>query len=69
MNVSAGQLVVWLLVGGAAGKLVGMVVQRRRRGYGLVPNLVIGLVGALIGGRPVSTAQHPHWRRNPVLTQ
>ena len=50
MNVSAGQLVVWLLVGGAAGMLVGMVVRRRKRGYGLVPNLVIGLVGALIGG-------------------
>lgn len=50
MNISAGQLVVWLLVGGAAGMLVGMLVRRRKRGYGLAQNLIIGLAGALIGG-------------------
>lgn len=50
MNISAGQLVVWLLVGGVAGTLVGMLVRRRKRGYGLAQNLLIGLAGALIGG-------------------
>lgn len=50
MNISVGQLVVWLLVGGTAGMLVGMLVRHRKRGYGLVRNLTIGLVGALIGG-------------------
>jgi uncharacterized membrane protein YeaQ/YmgE (transglycosylase-associated protein family) len=41
--------IVWfLLIGLAAGWLAGQLVKGR--GFGLVENLVIGVIGALIGG-------------------
>ncbi len=43
-------LITWLIVGALAGALTGMVVKQKRRGYGPLANLGIGLVGALIGG-------------------
>ena len=43
-------LITWLIVGALAGALTGMVVKQKRRGYGPMANLGIGLVGALIGG-------------------
>ena len=44
------QLVVWLIIGALAGSLAGMVVTRTRRGYGPATNILIGLIGAVIGG-------------------
>lgn len=44
------QVLVWLVIGGLAGALVGTLVKRDRKGYGRRGNLVIGLFGALIGG-------------------
>jgi uncharacterized membrane protein YeaQ/YmgE (transglycosylase-associated protein family) len=38
----------WLIVGLIAGWLAGMVM--RGRGYGLVGDILLGIVGALIGG-------------------
>ena len=38
----------WIVVGLIAGWLAGLVV--RGGGYGLLGNIVVGLVGALIGG-------------------
>ena len=45
-----GEIIVWLIVGALAGTLAGMVVKRTKRGFGPLPNLGIGMVGALIGG-------------------
>jgi len=44
------KVVVWLIVGGLAGSLTGVVVKRKKEGFGHLWNLAIGLVGALIGG-------------------
>jgi uncharacterized membrane protein YeaQ/YmgE (transglycosylase-associated protein family) len=41
-------LLVWALVGLIAGWLAGEFT--RGRGYGVVGNIVVGLIGALIGG-------------------
>ncbi|CAG0937046.1 hypothetical protein TFLX_05950 [Thermoflexales bacterium] len=38
----------WIVVGLIAGWLAGLVV--RGGGYGLIGNIVVGIVGALIGG-------------------
>ncbi|HLF26704.1 MAG TPA: GlsB/YeaQ/YmgE family stress response membrane protein [Anaerolineae bacterium] len=38
----------WIIVGLIAGWLAGMVM--RGGGYGLVGNIVIGIVGAIVGG-------------------
>ena len=41
-------LVIWLVVGGVAGWLAGVIVKGY--GYGLVGNIAIGILGSLIGG-------------------
>jgi uncharacterized membrane protein YeaQ/YmgE (transglycosylase-associated protein family) len=41
-------IVYFLLIGLAAGWLAGHLVKGR--GFGLVENLIIGVIGALIGG-------------------
>ena len=44
------QAIVWLVVGLIGGSLAGFVVTWRRKGLGLLQNLGMGLVGALVGG-------------------
>jgi uncharacterized membrane protein YeaQ/YmgE (transglycosylase-associated protein family) len=41
-------LVIWLIVGGIAGWLAGKVVKGG--GFGLVGDIVVGIVGALLAG-------------------
>lgn len=41
-------LLVWLIIGAIAGWLAGEMM--RGRGFGLLGNLVIGILGALVGG-------------------
>jgi uncharacterized membrane protein YeaQ/YmgE (transglycosylase-associated protein family) len=40
--------IIWLIVGGIAGWLAGLIV--RGYGFGLLGNIVVGIVGALIAG-------------------
>ena len=44
------KIIVWLILGGLAGSFVGAILQRKKEGFGYWKNLLIGLVGALIGG-------------------
>jgi uncharacterized membrane protein YeaQ/YmgE (transglycosylase-associated protein family) len=46
--MEAQSLIIWLLVGAIAGWLAGMVVKGG--GYGLIGDIVVGIVGALIAG-------------------
>jgi uncharacterized membrane protein YeaQ/YmgE (transglycosylase-associated protein family) len=41
-------LIIWLIVGGVAGWLAGMVVKGG--GFGLIGDIVIGIIGGLIAG-------------------
>jgi uncharacterized membrane protein YeaQ/YmgE (transglycosylase-associated protein family) len=50
MNLTVGQFILWLVVGGVAGTLAGMLVTLRKQGLGHWTNLGVGMVGALIGG-------------------
>ncbi|GFO83202.1 GlsB/YeaQ/YmgE family stress response membrane protein [Methyloceanibacter sp.] len=50
MSVSLSDLIVWLVVGGLAGALAGMVVTAKWEGLGRWTGLGVGLVGAIIGG-------------------
>jgi uncharacterized membrane protein YeaQ/YmgE (transglycosylase-associated protein family) len=47
---SVSQVIVWVIVGLIGGSLAGLIVTWRRRGFGILRNLAMGLVGALIGG-------------------
>ena len=50
MIITLTDLLVWVVVGMIAGSLAGVVVKRKKGGFGRYGNLGIGLVGALIGG-------------------
>ncbi len=50
MDISVGQVIIWLIIGALAGSLAGMVVRGRKKGFGRVSNLIVGLLGAVIGG-------------------
>lgn len=50
MEITFNEIVVWIIVGALAGSLAGMLMKRRREGFGHITNLGIGLVGALVGG-------------------
>ncbi len=41
-------LLTWLIVGVIVGWLAGMVIKGR--GFGLIGNIIVGVIGALIGG-------------------
>ena len=47
---SLDQLVVWIFVGLLGGSLTARLTRRERKGLGLLSNLALGLLGALIGG-------------------
>ena len=49
-DIRLDDIIVWVIVGLIAGTLIGAVVKRSKKGFGLSSNLGIGLVGALIGG-------------------
>lgn len=50
MDISIGQLIVWTVIGLLAGSLVGRLVKRSKKGFGWAGNLVLGMVGAVVGG-------------------
>jgi len=48
MHVPAETLLIWLLVGAVAGWLAGVIVKGG--GFGLIGDIVVGIVGAFVGG-------------------
>lgn len=48
MDMHVETLIVWLVVGAIAGLLAGMVVKGG--GFGLVGDIVVGVIGAFFGG-------------------
>ena len=47
---SLAQVIVWVIVGLIGGSLAGLIVTWKRRGFGPLQNLGMGLVGAFVGG-------------------
>ena len=48
--MTVGEIVVWLIVGALAGTLAGRLMTFSKRGFGLWTNMVVGMVGAVVGG-------------------
>jgi uncharacterized membrane protein YeaQ/YmgE (transglycosylase-associated protein family) len=48
--ILVGKLIVWALVGFVAGTLAGRLATRSREGYGSWTHLLIGMLGAIVGG-------------------
>ncbi|MCM2971062.1 MULTISPECIES: GlsB/YeaQ/YmgE family stress response membrane protein [Larsenimonas] len=45
-------IILWLIIGGLAGWIAGKIM--RGGGFGIVGNIVVGIVGAVIGGALLS---------------
>ena len=50
MHFDIGELIVWLIVGGLVGNVVGRLVTLKKEGLGRWTNLGVGMGGALVGG-------------------
>ena len=48
MHIDPNTLIIWLLVGAIAGWLAGQVM--RGGGFGLVGDIIVGIIGAFIAG-------------------
>src|SRR5215468_5640533 len=48
VNTTVGQIITWAIIGLIAGLLASVLV--RGRGMRLLPSMIIGLIGALVGG-------------------
>lgn len=55
--LAPGNVIAWLLVGLIAGALAGLLT--RGRGYGCLGDIIVGLVGAFVGGLVVTPFVHP----------
>lgn len=49
MGLTLGKLVILLIVGSIAGSLAGRLVTLSRQGFGRWINLLVGMLGALVG--------------------
>lgn len=50
MTITFGQILVWVIVGALGGALAGMVVRGKLSGFGRYGNVLLGMVGAVVGG-------------------
>ncbi len=48
ISFNLGAVLTWIIVGLIAGFLAGVIVRGRR--FGLISSIILGLIGALIGG-------------------
>ena len=56
-NMNIGQVIVWIVVGGFAGTLAGRAVTLKKEGLGRWTNLLVGMVGAALGGELLSFSE------------
>lgn len=50
MDITLSEVITWIIIGALVGPLAGMVARGKKGGFGYGRNLLIGLVGAVIGG-------------------
>ena len=50
MAVGVYNVLTWLIVGLAGGSLAALALTGRMRGFGVMRNLLLGVIGALVGG-------------------
>ncbi len=50
LTITSGEIITWVIIGLLSGSAAAALLTRNRRGFGLIGNLLLGLVGAFIGG-------------------
>jgi uncharacterized membrane protein YeaQ/YmgE (transglycosylase-associated protein family) len=59
LGVSSNRFVVWIIIGLLAGWIAGKVT--RGRGFGCIVDIILGLIGAVIGGWIFGRLNIPAW--------
>lgn len=59
--------IIWLIVGGIAGWIAGLIVQGS--GFGIIGDIVVGIIGGFIGGWLLSLLHFPTLGGSAVITQ
>ncbi len=57
ISFNLGQVLTWIIIGLIAGFLAGVIVRGRR--FGLATSVIVGLIGAIIGGFLFTTLHLP----------
>ncbi|MGB0747223.1 MAG: GlsB/YeaQ/YmgE family stress response membrane protein [Magnetospiraceae bacterium] len=50
INLSLSAILMWVIVGGIAGWIVGMIARSSKGGFGPWGNVLMGILGGVIGG-------------------
>ena len=50
MSIPIGKIIVWLIIGALAGTLAGRLMTFSKRGFGILVNVGVGMLGAMVGG-------------------
>lgn len=61
------EFIIWLIVGGIAGWIAGLIVQGS--GFGIIGDIVIGILGGFIGGWLLSKIGFPVIGGSAVISQ
>lgn len=63
--MDAQTLIIWLVIGAVAGWLAGLIM--RGFGFGLIGNIVVGIIGAALGGWLFGVAGITLLAGNPLI--
>ena len=58
-------IIIFLIIGGVAGWLAGLVI--RGRGYGLIGDIIVGVIGSFIGAWLVGHVLHLNLGRSTLV--
>ena len=60
-------IIAWIIIGGIAGWLAGLIV--RGGGFGIIGDMVVGVLGAIIGGFLLPQVGLSHLVTIPIINQ
>lgn len=49
MEIQLDDVIAWLIIAALAGGLAGLLIKRKKEGFGRFQNLLIGIIGTVIG--------------------
>lgn len=67
MTINVDQVLGWLIIAVLAGGLAGLLVTRKKEGFGRFYNLLVGLVGTLIGVGTIYLLKHFNVLKSDII--
>ncbi len=63
--MSLTHILIFLIIGGVAGWLAGLLI--RGRGFGIIGDIIVGVIGSFIGAWLIGHVIHLHLGRNALI--